>query len=251
MKKLILASTILAAFAGSVAQAEEAAPAPDHVVAYNVGVTSDYRFRGISQSRNEPAVFAGVDYTNTPTGLYVGAWTSTIRWIKDSGASKGAYELDVYAGKRGEVGAIAYDAGVIRYGYPGNTLGDESGFVNANTVEAYLQGGYGPFTLKYSYALSNFIGWGKDTNGSDYIDLSYNQEVTDGYILNLHYGHQKVKSVALASYNDWKVGVTKDFGVAVVAFAVVGTDADKTTYDFGSKGYLGNTKALVTVTENF
>lgn len=251
MKKLILASAVFAAFSGAVAHAEEAAPAPDHVVAFNVGVTSDYRFRGISQTRRNPAVSAGVDYTNTPTGLYAGAWASNVSWVKDAGASKGGYELDVYGGKRGEISGVAYDVGVISYNYPGNTL--DAVTVNANTVEAFVQGGYGPFTLKYSYSLTDFIGWGPNTDGSDYIDLSYNQEITDGYILNLHAGHQRVKNYSngAADYTDWKVGVTKDFGFAVAAFAVVGTDADKTQYNFGGKGYLGNTKGVLTLTKNF
>ena len=157
MKKLTLASAILAAFAGSVAHAEEAAPAPDHVVSFNVGATSDYRFRGISQSRGDPAVFAGVDYTHTPSGLYVGAWTSTIKWVKDAGASSGSYELDIYGGKRGQLGEVAYDVGLISYNYPGNTLKAVTG-ANANTVEAFAQVGYSFATLKYSYALTNFIG---------------------------------------------------------------------------------------------
>ena len=83
MKKLILASAISAAFVGSFAQAEEAA-APEHVISYNVGVTSDYVFRGISQSRHRPAFSGGVDYAHAPTGIYAGTWVSTISWVNDA-----------------------------------------------------------------------------------------------------------------------------------------------------------------------
>ena len=254
MKKLTLASAILAVFAGTIAHAEEAAPAPDHVVTYNVGATSDYRFRGISQSRGDPAVFAGVDYTHTPSGFYAGAWTSTIKWVKDAGASSGSYELDIYGGKRGQVGEVAYDVGLISYNYPGNTLKAVTG-ASANTIEAFGQVGYSFATLKYSYALTDFIGWAPNTDGSDYIDLSLNPEIKDGYILNLHVGKQRVKNYnnGLANYTDWKIGVTKDYGVLVGALAVVGTDADKSTsgYNFGGKGYLGDTKLILTLTKNF
>jgi len=252
MKKLILASAISAAFVGGFAQAEEAAPPEEHVVAYNVGATSDYRFRGISQSRRNPAVSAGVDYSNTPTGLYVGAWTSNISWVKDLGGD-GSMEIDIYGGKRGEAAGVAYDVGFIHYNYPGNKLSAVSGLVNANTTEAYAQLGYGVATLKYSYALTNFIGWVDNSDGSNYIDLNINPEIADGYVLNLHVGKQSVKNYTLANYTDWKVGVTKDFGVAVAALAVVGTDADSSTsgYDFGGKGYLGNTKFIATLTKNF
>jgi uncharacterized protein (TIGR02001 family) len=254
MKKLTLASAILATLTATIAQAQQAAPAPDHVVAFNVGATSDYRFRGISQTRGDPAVFAGVDYTHAPTGFYLGAWTSNIRWVKDAGSTSGSYEVDVYGGKRGQIGAIAYDAGVISYNYPGNKLKPVTG-ANANTVEAFVQAGYGFATLKYSYALTDFIGWGPRTDGSDYIDLSLNPEIKDGYVLNLHVGRQRVKNYSdgLANYTDWKVGVTKDYSVVVGSLAVVGTNADKSTsgYNFGGKGYLGDTKLVLTLTKNF
>lgn len=243
MKKLILASAVVAAFTGSFAQAEEAAA--EHEFAFNVGATSDYRFRGISQSRLNPAVFAGADYTHTPTGFYAGVWTSTIKWVKDSGGDAGA-EIDIYGGKRGEIGGVSYDVGLIRYYYPSNALS-----VSANTTEAYVQAGYADVSLKYSYALTNFVAWAEGSDGSNYIDLSYNPEIADGYVLNLHVGKQVVRAYPDADYTDWKVGVTKDFGFAVGSLAVVGTDADKVAYNFGSKGYLGKTGAVLTLTKNF
>ncbi len=246
MKKIIIASAIAGIFAGQAAYAADAAPASDHAVSFNVGVTNDYRFRGISQTRMKPAVSAGADYTNNPTGLYVGTWASNVEWIKDSGGDA-TVELDLYGGKRGEINGVSYDVGLIRYYYPSNAYPGSS----ANTTEAYGQLGYGPVYVKYSQSLTNFIGWGNGTDGSNYIDVGANQEIKDGYILNLHYGKQVVKNLSAADYSDWKVGVTKDFGLAVVAVSVVGTDADKTTYDFGTKGYLGGTAGVVTVTKTF
>jgi uncharacterized protein (TIGR02001 family) len=159
-------------------------------------------------------------------------------------------EVDIYGGKRGEAGAIAYDVGFIHYNYPSNKLATVSGFANANTTEAYAQIGYGIATLKYSYALTDFVGF-VDSNGSNYVDLSVNPEIADGYVLNLHVGKQRVKNSPAADYTDWKVGLTKDYGVIVASVAVVGTDADKVAYDFGGRGYLGNTKFIATVTKNF
>ncbi|MEY3578955.1 MAG: hypothetical protein RI984_59 [Pseudomonadota bacterium] len=246
MKKIIIASAIAGIFAGQAAYAADAAPASDHAVSFNVGVTNDYRFRGISQTRMKPAISAGADYTNNPTGLYVGTWASNVEWIKDSGGDA-TVELDLYGGKRGEINGVSYDVGLIRYYYPSNAYPGSS----ANTTEAYGQVGYGPVYVKYSQSLTNFIGWGNGTDGSNYIDVGANQEIKDGYILNLHYGKQVVKNLSAADYSDWKVGVTKDFGLAVVAVSVVGTDADKTTYDFGGRGYLGGTAGVVTVTKTF
>ncbi len=122
MKKLILASAISAAFAGGFAQAEEAAKS-DHVISYNVGVTSDYVFRGISQSRNRPAFSGGVDYSHAPTGLYAGTWVSTISWvndaynssdISDSSRPNTPYEQDFYGGiKGGDAAGLNFDVGAI------------------------------------------------------------------------------------------------------------------------------------------
>lgn len=261
MKKIIIASAIASAFAGQLVYAEDAAPAaapaPDHVVAFNVGVTNDYRFRGISQTRMKPAISAGADYTNTPTGLYVGTWGSNVEWLKDNtnDASDASLELDLYGGKRGEINGVSYDVGLIRYYYPSNKF-HLAGYPSANTTEAYGQLGYGPVYIKYSQSLTNFIGWANNTDGSNYIDIGANQEIKDGYILNLHYGKQVVKNFTdaagrTADYSDWKVGVTKDFGLAVVAVAVVGTNANKVVYDFSGRGYLGGTAGVVTVTKSF
>src|SRR5687767_7899350 len=58
--------------------------APESTLSFNVGAVTDYRYRGISQSRLKPALQGGVDYTHG-SGFYVGAWASTIKWIKDAG----------------------------------------------------------------------------------------------------------------------------------------------------------------------
>ena len=248
MNKLILATAILAAFAGTVAHAEEAAPAPDHAVAYNVGVTSDYRFRGLSQSRLQPAVYGGIDYTNNPTGLYAGVWASTIKWIKDAPYNGGtSVETDFYAGKRGEVGGFTYDVGAIRYFYANNNTTP-----SANTTEAYAQIGYGAGYIKYSHALTNFVAWANSKN-SNYIDIGYNPEIKDGYILNLHVGKQVVKGQSgVADYTDWKIGVTKDYGFAVASLAVVGTDAlNSAAGYYWNNNFIGKTGVTASLTKSF
>lgn len=256
MKKLIIASAIAGIFASQAAYAADAAPAPDHAVSFNVGVTNDYRFRGISQTRMKPAVSAGADYTHNPTGLYVGTWGSNVEWLKDNtaDASDASLELDLYGGKRGEINGVSYDVGLIRYYYPSNKF-HLAALPSANTTEAFGQLGYGPVYIKYSQALTNFIGWIDNSDGSNYIDIGANQEIKDGYILNLHYGKQVVKNLSAADYSDWKVGVTKDFGLAVVAVSVVGTNALNSSgaggYNFSGRGYLGGTAGVVTVTKTF
>jgi uncharacterized protein (TIGR02001 family) len=245
MKKIILASAITAAFAGSFAHAEEAAP--EQTVAFNVGVASEYRYRAISQTAKNPALSGGVDYTHNPTGLYAGAWASTISWVKDDGGGNVPVEIDLYAGKRGEIGGgLTYDVGGFYYYYPNNSYASISASTaNANTFEVYGQVGFGPAYLKYSHALTNTFG-SADSKNSYYIDAGVNQEITDGYVANLHVGYQHLKNVTDGSYTDWKIGVTKDFGVVVASLAYIDTNASENFYFKKGKG-----TAVLSLVKNF
>ncbi|MYN43795.1 hypothetical protein GTP23_01770 [Pseudoduganella sp. FT93W] len=253
MKHVLLATAILAACASTTARADEAAPAvkPDHETSFNAAVVSDYRYRGISQTRLKPALQGGFDYTNNPTGVYAGTWLSTIKWTKDAGGD-GSIEWDLYAGKRGSLSDdLAYDVGVLGYLYANNGLGHVAGMANANTTEIYGQLGYGPVYLKYSHAVTNLFGYA-DSKNSGYLDLGANFDLGDGLSANLHAGRQKVRGNDAASYTDWKLGVTKDFGVATVALAWVATNASSTAYASPANGkFLGKNALLLSVSKTF
>ena len=243
---LIAALTLAFATMSASAQAQDAQPAaaavPDNQISYNVGVVSDYRYRGISQTRLNPALQGGVDYVNNPTGLYVGAWASSIKWVKDGGGDANV-ELDIYAGKRGEITKdFTYDVGGLYYFYPSNGLNP-----SANTFELYAQVASGPFSLKYSHSTTNLFGFA-DSKNSGYVDAQFNQDLYDGYILNLHAGHQNVKNNGVSSYSDYKIGFTKDFGVATVALAAVFTNTDAYV---GRGKNLGKTGAVLTISKTF
>ena len=250
MNKLILAAALSAALAAGAVQAQEAAK-PDNEISFNAAVVSDYRYRGISQTRLQPAVQGGADYVNNPTGLYIGAWASSIKWTKDAGGD-GDVELDIYAGKRGQVSdAVSYDVGVLTYVYPSNGLKNVAGFANADTTEVYGQLGVGPAYVKYSHAVTNLFGF-VDSKNSGYLDVGANIEAGEGFIVNLHAGHQKVKNNEAADYTDWKVGATKDFGIVTGALAVVGTNASKTAYASPVNGkFTGKTALVLTISNTF
>ncbi|MES2071303.1 MAG: TorF family putative porin [Pseudomonadota bacterium] len=256
MKKMILAAAsvaISAAFSAGFAHAQEVKPEeakPEHEVSFNAALTSDYRYRGISQTRLQPALQGGADYTHNPSGFYAGTWLSTIKWTKDAGGS-GDIEWDIYAGKRGEITKdVSYDIGVLSYVYPSNGLP-----TSANTTEVYGQLGYGPVYAKYSHAVTNLFGFA-DSKHSGYLDLGANVEVASGLTLNLHVGRQKVKNTEFYSYTDWKVGLTKDFGAVLNglsgALAVIGTNAGEVAYASPANGkFLGKTALVATITKTF
>lgn len=249
MKK-ILVPTLIAAAIASLAPLARAAE-PESTLAFNAGVVSDYRYRGISQSRLQPALQGGVDYTDK-SGFYVGAWGSTIKWIKDSSTSsvslKGPVEIDLYGGYKGAVGDAAYDVGFLRYEYVGNTY-DKVG-ANANTNEIYGAVTYGVFTAKYSHAISNLFG-NLDSKNSYYLDLSANFDLGNGYTLTPHVGRQMVKNLPDYSYNDYSLTLAKDLGNGLSAsLMLVDTNAKEASYTLVNK-YNGKSGAVVGLKYSF
>ncbi len=209
-------TTLLGALA---AVALTSLPTASHAdLAFNAGVFTDYRFRGISQTRLKPAVQGGVDYDIN--GFYVGAWASNIKWIKDAGGDANV-EIDLYGGYKGKVNDdLGYDVGVLTYQYPSNRLNP-----SANTTEVYGLVSYGPATLKYSHSVTNLFGFA-DSKNSGYLDLNASFEVGP-VTLTPHVGYQKVRGNSNASYTDFALTVSKDFDGIVLSAALVGTDTKK------------------------
>ena len=239
MKILAMAATLVATAMPSVSYAD---------LAYNVGLVSDYRYRGISQTREKFALQGGLDFT--AGGLYLGLWASQIKWIKDFGGDAGL-EVDLYGGYKGEiVKDVAYDVGVLTYQYPTNRLNP-----NANTTEIYGAVSFGPATLKYSHALTNTFG-NPDSKNSYYLDASATFDV-GGVSVVPHIGYQKITGPVggPASYTDYSLTASKDFSGLVVSAALVGTDADKSFYVPGpsanSTKFLGKTGLVFGVKYNF
>ena len=241
--------------------------APATTLTYNVGVVTDYRYRGITQSRNEAAVQGGVDYAHK-SGFYVGAWASTIKWIADysySGGAKtgtdisGNMELDVYGGYKFDLAKdVTMDVGFLRYQYVGNTLEKTGGtarsnYGDANTNEVYTAITMGPITAKYSYSLGDLFGY-IDSKGSGYFDLSANFEVIPTWTVTPHFGRQTVTAARYnASYNDMALTVTKDLGKGLSAsLGYYGTSAEISNYSstFDAK-FLGERGAVLGVKYNF
>lgn len=232
MNKSLIALALVGAFAVP-AFAEDAAPAPEaKPFTANVGIVSDYVFRGISQTQHKPAIQGGFDYAHS-SGLYVGTWASNVNWVSATGNKlDNSMEWDIYGGFKGAFADdFSYDVGVLEYYYPG-TFTNAAGIANANSTEVYASLGWKFITLKYNYAVSSHLfGWTdlatgtKKTRGSGYLDLSANYDLGEGWGINAHVGHQDIKNYSDASYTDWKLGVTKDVGFGVVGLAYTGTDA--------------------------
>lgn len=242
-KSLAILSLALAA---SSAFAQAAASEPASSLSFNVGVTSDYRFRSVAQTSFKPALQAGVDYAHT-SGLYLGAWGSNISWIKDYvGATDGTLEVDLYGGYKGEIASgLTFDLGVITYQYPGNTA--DKVLVNANTTEVYGALTFGIVTAKYSQATSNFIA-NPDSKGSAYVEVAAAFDLGGGFTLTPHVGRQTIPNQvnSAGDYTDYSLTLGKDFGNGLTGtLAAMTTDAKDSFYKVGSFDNLG--KNAVTV----
>ena len=248
MKLKSTSALVLSALLGSTAvMAQTAAPAPDYTLSYNAGVTSDYRFRGLSQSHLKPALQGGADFAHK-SGVYLGAWASTIHWVKDAGGS-GNVEYDLYGGYKGAVGDLGYDVGLLSYLYPSNKLA-----VSANTTELYGAFTFGVVTAKYSHSVTNLFGFANSKNSS-YLEAAASFDLGNGYSVTPHIGYQKVNGAGngVFSYSDLSVAAAKDFGNGLVASAtLVATDADKTLYITpGDAKFTGKTGLVLGLKYNF
>lgn len=210
-----------------------AADAPEHTLTANVGLFSQYIFRGLPQTNGEPALQGAFDYAHA-SGFYLGTWASNISWLKEnlttgpnavSGTYKsgGSLEWDFYGGYKGTVGDFGYDVGLLQYYYPGDVI---PGANKADTLEAYVAGSWKWFTLKYSQSLKSKTFGVNDSRGTYYLDLSASFPLGEtGLTLGAHYGIQKYKgrdpintnganNDDLFSYNDYKISLAYDLGKA-------------------------------------
>ena len=220
MKKLLTALLIVA----GVAQAE---------VTTNLGATSDYRYRGISQTQNAPAIQGGVDYSHS-SGFYAGNWNSPVSsLVYTNGAG---IETDLYAGYKKEIKGITFDVGSYNYFYPRASVGK----TNYDTREVYVGAAKGPVSIKVSQSLGDYFA-ASNSRGSRYYqaDVAYPIAGTKASIL-AHAGRTDVANQTVLDSNDYNAGV----GYNLAGFDLAAryyTNSNKTTA-FQTANTVGNQK---------
>jgi uncharacterized protein (TIGR02001 family) len=230
-KKTLISGLIATGLAATNASAQApAAPAPDFTLTGNVGLFSQYIFRGLNQTNRHPAIQGGFDFSHK-SGLYLGTWASNISWLRDpptapAYASGGSMEWDFYGGLKRNFGSsdFFYDVGLLHYWYPGNP---SPGLPHAHTTELYAAAGWKWISVKYSYSIDSKTFGVTNSRGTNYLDVTADVPLGDsGLTANLHWGKQTYRghpagqalsNDALFSYSDWKIGVSyalpKDFTI--------------------------------------
>lgn len=219
-KKTMIAGLVAAALAPAVSVAADS----PHTLTGNVGLYSQYIFRGLTQTNKDPALQGGFDYSHS-SGFYAGTWMSNISWLTDSPAVTGynssSLEMDFYGGYKGTItGDLGFDVGILKYYYPGtHSTVTNPGTFKADTLEIYGALTWKWLSAKYSHSIEKKTFGVDDSEGTYYFDLSANFPVTDKLTLMAHYGIQKFKGTSnlcgaatsndiCASYDDWKIGAS-------------------------------------------
>lgn len=223
-------------------------------ISANVGLASDYMFRGVSQTDNQMALQGGFDWAHD-SGFYVGTWASNVDSDLFGGATDPQLEGNLYAGYARELGAFSYDLGVLYYFYPG---ADAPAADDFQTVEFYIGGGYAlsdalSLNARLYYADElNFSGFSEDglylTVGADYALL-------DNLTLSAAVGHSSGDAFeALGgpggpdSYMDYSIGVST--AVAGADFSLRYVDSNDDAEDlFGDS--LTDGRAVFTMSKSF
>ncbi|MBM4220009.1 MAG: hypothetical protein FJ171_10365 [Gammaproteobacteria bacterium] len=194
--KHALATTLLLAPA---AHADDVTAGP-HAFNANIGVVSQYVFRGLAQTNENPALQGGFDYAHGG-GFYAGTWLSNVSWVADVFPDASAsLEADIYAGfrKTFEPAGITGDIGYLRYQYPGSFPVLPLGSVEPHSDEAYASLGWKWLALKYSHSLGDLFGV-EDSAGSGYVDLTVTVPLPASLSLVLHAGQQYYAGASAAA----------------------------------------------------
>jgi len=231
------------------APAAPAAPESPHSFTGKLGLFTEYEYRGISQTSEDPALQLNLDYAHA-SGFYAGMFFTNIKWLKDT-AYAGSFntdanlEWDIYLGYKFEpIKDWTIDVGYLRYEYP------RSGAFNPqpNTDEVYVGVIWGPATLKYSYSFNDTFGV-PNSEGSDYIELSGAYPIGETKLsLTGVLGYQRFSGTQSSgfdnddlSYGVYKVGFVYDFGSGFNAgFYYKGTNAKDELWTVRDKNWSKN-----------
>jgi uncharacterized protein (TIGR02001 family) len=219
MKKTLLSLTLTSFFAATSLFSIQASAVEG--LSANVAATSNYLWRGVSQTDNAAAISGGIDYANE-SGFYAGTWASNIDFGDDASA-----ELDFYLGFSGQLSEdVSYDVGYIYYAYPDSAQSDSSNEYDFGEVYGSLS--YSYFSLSASYGVNNDDG-AEFADSSLYISADAEFEVAEGLTLAFHIGDYSFDdSMVAEDYNDYSVSLSKDN----FTFSVSDTDMDNDDMKF-------------------
>ena len=194
------------------APAAEEAESP---VTWSLALTSDYVFRGITQTDYDPALQAGLTYS-WDNGIYVGGWTSNVDFADSNGPD---IEFDTYIGWSHDFSEDwNLDLSAVHYAY----FGERNDYGSVDYTEVIGK-------VTWNEMLSLTLAYAPDYANLDYDSFYANiggtWELGNEFSLNAGLGHSDF-SDDNGSYTDWNIGVSRPFGPVTLALNYYDTDID-------------------------
>ena len=183
-------------------------------ISANIGATSNYVWRGVTQTDDAAAISGGLDYAHD-SGFYLGTWASNVDFDDDTDDTTA--EVDFYGGFSNEVSGLGYDLGIIYYAYPG---GDDLNF-----TEIYGSLSFGPATAGVAYTIDVEDDDAED--GHIYYYVSAGTEVAPTWSIGATIGYYDFEESD--EYTHGQIDVTKsagDFGDFTLSVSVADDDDD-------------------------
>jgi uncharacterized protein (TIGR02001 family) len=228
MRKYVIQSVVIGTGLLGLAAISQAATTNNTGLTANVEVTSNYVFRGQTQTDEDPAIQGGIDYTHQ-SGFYAGVWGSNVDF---PGLGSGL-EYDLYLGIGFDLNQdVKLDVGYITYQYTNNTVDNVRG-----TDEVFIGAKYKGFAGYYYYGNANY-----GNENYQYFDLRYTMDLPKEFKMTLHYGHLDPDNSHSA--DDVSVRVSRDFSGFIGSLSVTSIDSNDT---YGND----KTRVFITVTKNF
>lgn len=222
------------------AQPVETKPAEDETilggdVTGTFDITSNYSFRGISQTDGKPAVQGGMEWLRK-SGLYLGVWGSSLDF-KDNNQAE--VEGDLYGGYRSQLSdEISSDVGVIHYGYPGSNAKLHYDYNEVYVSGEYdmplnadLGGGFKTDKVKFGTAFNYSPQFFAKSGSGYFLKGTAAVPLGNGFTVDGELGKQWIANntaFGLPDYMEWSLGLAyalpKDFEIKL---QYIGTDIAK------------------------
>lgn len=201
-----------------------------HSLSANVTLTTDYLFRGMSQTTNEPAIQGGFDYaydTGSFASPYAGIWASTIDFGPSPNGDNATIEINYYGGLAGSFdNGINWDVGGVYIHYPSQnqdrTASVTGGKADFDYVEAYLNLDYTFDSVRFSPTVGAGYVYSPDNFGEDgtahYVSGTLGLDLGRGFGLNILAAYQDVSGDKLTGpggfdYMHYSIGISKDINI--------------------------------------
>ena len=175
-------------------------------VSANAAITSNYVWRGVTQSDDHVAFSAGIDASHQ-SGLYGGIWASSVDFNDDTNA-----EIDFYTGYQFSASGWDFDLGYIYYAYQGNSDLAFSEFYSKAAIN----------NIEFGYSILADSKGSADFGDSQYFEVNYDYALTNEIDLSLHAGYSEFESSD--NYQDYRITLSQD-GFSIAYSKATGNDA--------------------------